>query len=876
MKLTALRLHDVKRFAGRGVAIENISSGVNVLTAANEHGKSTCFEALHALFFQAHTGTPGAVQLLRPYAGGNPLVEVDIETGNGRFRLTKQFYRGRRASVTDLGSGRLVAQADEAEAFIAELTRGGPAGPAGLLWVRQGLTGLERRSPSEERDERRVRETLLSSVQGEVEALTGGRRMAEILAACEAELDTLVTATMRPKTGGPYAAALAARDGLLIRRDALAADVEMLHAALERRRTAQARLAEIDNPEDAATRRADIAEAETAFEAARAHGDALRAAEAGLALAADRHRAAEAERRAFAEALARAEALAQSAAALTARRAECASRRDAARQTLDAAREAMTAAEARETEARVMMAGAEAAAAAREAADRLATLREHLARAETAREGIERLAALHAARVLSEKSVVELEALEIDLVGLRAARAATLPTLRIDYAPGAAPLMLADAPLAGAQDHPVSGTLGVDLPGIGRLTLRTPETPGAGEKLARAEARHRDVLAALGVESLAAARTRMAEAARLAGDLALARQALAQAAPEGLDALRAQCARLEATLGEAPELKFDPSAIRAALEDAGLKVQATRARYHEAGPALQRAAEELATLETDAVRIETETLSLISRLGPEPERAARHVALDAAARSAAEALATAEAAIAPLRAAGHDLAAAEARLRRVRSIDEAARTEASRLSITLAELNGQIRARADEAIEEALAETAEALQAAEARIARLSAEIATLAKLRSALSSARSAARDLYLRPVITELRPLIGLLFDDIVVEFDEDNLLPQRVRRNGQEEDVDRLSGGMREQLSVLTRLAFARLLANDGRQAPVILDDALVYSDDDRIERMFDALHREARDQQILVFSCRQRAFSRLGGNVLGFSPWTPPER
>ncbi|MGO7580803.1 ATP-binding protein, partial [Rhizobium ruizarguesonis] len=72
--------------------------------------------------------------------------------------------------------------------------------------------------------------------------------------------------------------------------------------------------------------------------------------------------------------------------------------------------------------------------------------------------------------------------------------------------------------------------------------------------------------------------------------------------------------------------------------------------------------------------------------------------------------------------------------------------------------------------------------------------------------------------------------------------------------------------EQLSVLTRLAFARLLARDGRPAPVILDDAIVYSDDDRIERMFDALHSQSRDQQILVFYCRQRAFAKLGGNVL----------
>lgn len=65
------------------------------------------------------------------------------------------------------------------------------------------------------------------------------------------------------------------------------------------------------------------------------------------------------------------------------------------------------------------------------------------------------------------------------------------------------------------------------------------------------------------------------------------------------------------------------------------------------------------------------------------------------------------------------------------------------------------------------------------------------------------------------------------------------------------------------VETRLAFARLFARTGTQVPVILDDALVHSDDDRIEAMFTALHRVARDQQILVLTCRQRAFAALGG-------------
>jgi hypothetical protein len=48
---------------------------------------------------------------------------------------------------------------------------------------------------------------------------------------------------------------------------------------------------------------------------------------------------------------------------------------------------------------------------------------------------------------------------------------------------------------------------------------------------------------------------------------------------------------------------------------------------------------------------------------------------------------------------------------------------------------------------------------------------------------------------------------------------------------------------------------------------------YSDDDRIEKMFDALDRQGRDQQIIVFSCRQRAFANLGGNALRVTDWQP---
>ena len=58
--------------------------------------------------------------------------------------------------------------------------------------------------------------------------------------------------------------------------------------------------------------------------------------------------------------------------------------------------------------------------------------------------------------------------------------------------------------------------------------------------------------------------------------------------------------------------------------------------------------------------------------------------------------------------------------------------------------------------------------------------------------------------------------------------------------------------------------------GRHAPLILDDALVYSDDDRIARMFDTLHGAADDLQIIVLSCRQRVFRDLGAPTVTFRP------
>lgn len=874
MKLAALRLFNVRRFADRGIAIENIEDGVNVLCAANEYGKSTCFDALHALFFQLHTKTPNAVQSLRPYSGGSPLIEADIATPDGRFRLTKQFYGGRRATVTDSDSGRLVAQADDAERFIADLVRGGAAGPAGLLWVRQGNTGLEKRSKTDEDVEKQAREGVLSSVQGEVEALTGGRRMVEALAKCNDELSPLTTTTGRPKTGGPYAEAIEKRDRLAEEERRLEAEVHTLREALDARRKARGRLEELSDDEAIAEYRSKADAAEGALQMARSHRDAL-----NLAVAqAETHRTAANQ---ASKDLADYRGVLARAGELTTQRARLASARDAALERQRSARaQSVTAAGAVETaeeaerQARDLLSRLEKSLKAREAAERKAALRDTLAKAETLRKDIEDGVAALSVVVVSDKALEELEAIEAELFGLRAAAVARAPSVTMHYADGAdGSILLDDEPMADGKEYPIAATASLRAGELGTITVTPKLRDTVIEELAEAEACRVASLNKIGVATLTEARQRDARARRMQNEIDLARQRLDMIAPDGVEALREEFARAEIDSAADLELKGDPDVARSTLEDAGNRVTASRNTARECRPIAERADEAVVDAEKALAVVDGELERITDALGPELDRVERERVLIEQTTKAKGDLSASQDKADKLRDAAPDLAAAEAMLNRARAVVENLEKERGALREQIADLNGRISARAEDALEEAWQETIEARTEADAVVARLEREVALLHRLRNALDTARVAARDHYFEPVLRELRPLMGLLFDDADVAFDVKTLLPQTVQRDGQVEEVERLSGGMREQLAVLTRLAFARLLAHDGHPTPVILDDALVYSDDDRIEKMFDALYRQGRDQQIIVFSCRQRAFASLGGNMLEMTDWRP---
>jgi hypothetical protein len=869
MKLRAIELTNIRRFAGRSARLSQIGDGVTVLCEPNEFGKSTFFDALHAAFFERHGSRNAVIKALQPYAGGAPEVAIELELPEGRIRIAKRWLQRPQVQVME-SSGRLIAQADEAEAWIDRIMGGGLSGPSGLLWVRQGLIGLEPEggSTDDKRERERglsARRDLLSSVAGEIDIMTGGRRMDLVVEKVKKALTDLVTDKGHPKANHAWKQALDEVAALAVREADLRPRADRLSGDLARRSELQRALARLTDPEAVSDRSRALALAEAAHNEALAHQTRTAQAEAALRLAdldAQRVETEIAQLATLTARLSGAEAalhIAEEAAVAARKRADDLAQRE--RLANVAQEEAVVIARAlrlrldRATRARA------AGVALRQAAD----LRRRLDQAVAVQADLERAQAGRGRIVATPEAVSTAEKAQaaLDLAQARAeAQAVTIEALP----EGKAQPLLAGRPLPPGP-QPLLSAADLTLPGFGSLRI-DPGTARASDssvEILGARKRLDAALAACGVESLTEARAEQTRAREFDAGIVQATALLAAIVPDGLDALRASLARADADAAVVSDDNDaeDPETLSTALTEAETREAGASAALHAAHELVVQANQARAVAEANRTSAERLIAAARSEVGDLVALADRMASLREIAPSLAEARKAAEHALAALRVSAPDLATIEARLARARSASEQGAREIATAREDLAGLNERISVLADEGLEEQLSALAEERIEAEARAARYEVEVRSLTRLRRALEDARAFARDAYFAPVLRELQPLLCILHPGAKLMIDDTTLLPATLTRNGQEESLEILSGGTREQLAILTRLAFARLFAAAGRSVPVILDDALVHSDDDRIEAMFDALHRTSRDQQILVFTCRQRAFAALGG-------------
>lgn len=378
-------------------------------------------------------------------------------------------------------------------------------------------------------------------------------------------------------------------------------------------------------------------------------------------------------------------------------------------------------------------------------------------------------------------------------------------------------------------------------------------------------------LRSFGVEGLDAARRAHHEWLTLSTQLNSDRRTLAQTAPEGLAPLDAEATRVRARLGVGNADEEPKASIEVALDVAQKRLEARRLELisAEALAGSLRAAEETsraAFARADHARLEQSARR--SALA-EQLRGEEALAPDAALQQAAE---MARAELGRLRE-HHETAARACDA----ALPEVRRADRDRVRASLDDVTGRVQAlresyahekgsldgRLGEGYRDKRAEAEASLEAAQADLARVEREAAAVRLLRETAQKAYEEAQQTLMAPVYKEALPLLQIIRPGTSFRMNRDTLQLEQVLRDGVEEEFEHLSGGAREQLAVIVRIALAKVFAQQQRALPLVLDDILGWTDDRRLRSMLNVLERTAQDLQIILLTCHPARFRGLTG-------------
>lgn len=887
MKLLHVAVEGCGRF-GTPARIEGLGPGVNILSARNEAGKSTLFRAMRTCLFERHSSTAREIAGLATDGLSLPVsIRVGFEHGGTRYEIAKSFLRSKGASLSR--EGVEIARNAEADEQVWDLlgiaprsTRALDEASYGLLWVQQGHS-FDLPEPTDA-----AASQLNAVIQQEVGTLVGGERARQLLGTVREELGKYLTEGGKPKAGGALAAAIDANgrltaerlevEGRLAALDAKLDDLARLradHRAASDPAAAQAMQAELE-----ATRQ-KLAAAELAGEELkRLAGEERQAHQLAEAQAdkrqelARRAEAIDGQRARLKDLVAGLAPIDQQLAALTAELRALADQRAA----LEAEADALDA-EERALERLATQAARRAARATLTA--RLGQL-EDLRRRAAANE-----LGLKASRA-DEAALKSLEALEQEEAKLRARLEAGAPRVAIEVKRGTDVRMDGEA-VAGMAARSVTQPLVITVGDAVAITVSPPQATRDAAEAALAQ--HRDKLKALlaacgagdGAElrRLRAARVALEDQAR---ELRAERTALAVK-----DSVGAEIERLQAAIGETEahddEAGLADQADGAALPDpAALEQRKQQAAARRSALRARRSGLEAQTL----AQKEAETRLLQSRAALQGQTEAIHVQLASdlallADDARAGLIAGCEAELAARRDA-HRVKAAHLAEKKARAPEEGEverlRARAERLAAALqgqqdkadqlreriARLEGEVQVAGGDGLGERAATLKLQQDMALAEEARISERVEVLKLLRRTVEESYAERREQLNAPLRRHLKPFLHDVFPKAEIALGE-NFAIAGLNRTGPEAELfGRLSLGTQEQIAVLVRLAMGAMISARGADVPIILDDALVFSDDERIEQMFDAINRAGRNQQVIVLTCRARSFASLGGRQL----------
>ncbi len=867
-----MKLHRLVLTNYRGVThreIEFPDHGVVVVSGENEIGKSSMIEAFDLLLHSKDRSTKKDVKAVKPtHADVGAEITAEISTGPYRFTYRKRFHKRCETELTILTPRREQLTGDEAhERVLALLDETVDMD----LWQAQrvlqaastavvDLSGCDSLSRA------------LDVAAGEAVQLSGAEPL--LVDRIDAEYLRYFTPTGRPT--GDWAAAtnrLRAADDEVAR---CAAAVAQVDDAVRTHGTLTRDLALLTDERAVASKA--LAAARAAAAAVGALTQQLKEADVVAAAAGATHGASLAalteRRRLRADIDERTAAIAQleaAAAEALEDQVTAAEVAEVAEAAAEAARAAVPSSQARVDAAR----RAVEQLANRDEADRLAA---RLTKIDVARREVERIDRGLAGIALTDglMRTIEEAAAAVEM----AAAQVELMSARIELVAASDLEILFDGERVALQrgvawSASASAAREIELPDV--LTARVvPGTP-ASETQAKLDAAQEVLATALvkaDVDDVAGARVLDQQRRELVAARDRFRARLeALTADEDTDDLRARLAELhdsEPAETGLFDLEADVASVRAELEGAVAAHQQAIADCEKHRLVAEAASKRLGEKSTQASVLREKLVAAAGELTVARER----LTVQRAASGDDELAVRAEADAEKAQTAGELVAELRAELARTAPDAVAAALDEALLRAeslqrrhdesldALREVTAALKVYGTEGRKGQLDAAATEREHAEAEYSRVHRLASAAALLRSVMARHRDATRLRYVDPFRNQVERLGRIVFgESFEVEIDSDLRIRSRTL-SGRTVPYESLSGGAKEQLGIVARLAGAALVAKED-SVPVVIDDALGFTDAGRLTKMGAVFDAVGGDGQVIVLTCSPQRYASVGG-------------
>lgn len=484
---------------------------------------------------------------------------------------------------------------------------------------------------------------------------------------------------------------------------------------------------------------------------------------------------------------------------------------------------------------------------------------------------------------VDESTLGTIRASDLQLRTVRAQLEGSRPTIRVvAHKPVSMQIdgTRIDLPTGEALERSFAEIAQVDVPH--HLELRVSAgaaDPRLLEKVREAEAALTEACRAAGVAELATAELAAAERRRVEVDAQLAERSLSEALGSStLEELSTTTATLEARVtayaaNRPPEpaltedlTEADRQAIdaesraaskRAIAAEAELLASASREQLAKASEAFNNAKAVLPVLKENLERLRGR-LSAAREDVSDDALTAAHVDAERAASNAHDAAGQAQMKLDEMN--GPQIVALAGNAGQV--LDQM-RTRLNTARDERLQLIGGLRERGQDGLAERLDAAITARDAAAAALASYERKAAARKVLYEALRRTRDEARVSYVQPLAEQVDALGRVVFGPAFkVDVNESLEIVSRTL-DGKTIPIQSLSGGAKEQLAVIVRLACGQIVTQGDGGVPIILDDVLGFTDPVRRETMGAVLSQAGRTAQVIIFTCDPDRYRQVGG-------------